>query len=60
MWDRSKRRLHCITRTLVLIRGTHAQPGVDDEGITKTVEEKVDAFWKGVEGGANKRGEVRP
>ena len=37
-----------------------AQPGVDDPEITQLVEEKVDAFWKGVEGDANKRGQVRP
>ncbi|KAI9069687.1 DUF1649-domain-containing protein [Trametes sanguinea] len=32
-------------------------PGVDDDEITQQVEEKVDAFWRGVEGGANKRGQ---
>ncbi|OSD01129.1 DUF1649-domain-containing protein [Trametes coccinea BRFM310] len=33
-------------------------PGVDDSEITQRVEEKVDAFWRGVEGGANKRGQI--
>ncbi|KAH9884648.1 DUF1649-domain-containing protein [Cubamyces lactineus] len=33
-------------------------PGVDDNEITHLVEEKVDAFWRGVEGGANKRGQI--
>ncbi|KAI1786830.1 autophagy-related protein [Ganoderma leucocontextum] len=33
-------------------------PGVDDQEITQLVEEKVDAFWKGVEGDANKRGQI--
>ena len=37
-----------------------AQPGVDDEEIRQLVEDKVDAFWKAVEGDANKRGQVRP
>ena len=40
-------------------RWSCAQPGVDDQEISQLVEEKVDAFWKGVEGDANKRGQVR-
>lgn len=34
------------------------QPGVDDVGMIQLVNEKVDAFWKGIEGRANKRGQV--
>ncbi|RPD54505.1 DUF1649-domain-containing protein [Lentinus tigrinus ALCF2SS1-7] len=33
-------------------------PGVDDEEIKQLVEDKVDAFWKGIEGDANKRGQI--
>ncbi|KAI0714569.1 autophagy-related protein [Earliella scabrosa] len=33
-------------------------PGVDDEEMRLLVEEKVDAFWKAVEGDANKRGQI--
>ena len=47
------------TAKLMTLTGVHAQPGVDDKEITQLVEEKVDAFWRGVEGGANKRGQVR-
>ena len=43
----------------MLRRWSCAQPGVDDEEIKQLVEDKVDAFWKGVEGDANKRGQVR-
>ena len=43
-----------------MLRWSCAQPGVDDQEISQLVEEKVDAFWKGVEGDANKRGQVRP
>ena len=43
----------------MLRRWSRAQPGVDDEEIKQLVEDKVDAFWKGVEGDANKRGQVR-
>ena len=39
--------------------GVRAQPGVEDESIKQLVDEKVNAFWKGVEGDANKRGQVR-
>lgn len=31
---------------------------MDDPEIKQLVNEKVDAFWRGVEGGANKRGQV--
>ncbi|TFK78274.1 hypothetical protein K466DRAFT_507538, partial [Polyporus arcularius HHB13444] len=34
------------------------QPGVDDEEITQLVEDKVDAFWRGIEGDASKRGQI--
>ncbi|KAI0756067.1 autophagy-related protein [Daedaleopsis nitida] len=33
-------------------------PGVDEDEIKHLVEEKVDAFWKAVEGDANKRGQI--
>ncbi|KAI0779051.1 DUF1649-domain-containing protein [Trametes elegans] len=33
-------------------------PGVDDEETAQLVEDKVGAFWRGVEGGANKRGQI--
>ncbi|KAI0066729.1 DUF1649-domain-containing protein [Artomyces pyxidatus] len=33
-------------------------PGVSDPGIERLVEEKVEAFWKGMENGANKRGQI--
>ncbi|RDX44279.1 hypothetical protein OH76DRAFT_1458057 [Lentinus brumalis] len=33
-------------------------PGVDDEEIRQLVEDKVDAFWKGIEGDASKRGQI--
>ncbi|KAH9942969.1 autophagy-related protein [Amylocystis lapponica] len=33
-------------------------PGVDDEEMKQLVEDKVEAFWKGVEGGVNKRGQI--
>ncbi|KAI0640313.1 autophagy-related protein [Trametes polyzona] len=33
-------------------------PGVDDDDITRQVEEKIDAFWRGVEGVPNKRGQI--
>lgn len=32
---------------------------MDDQEITHLVDDKVDAFWRGVEGDANKRGQVR-
>jgi hypothetical protein len=32
---------------------------VSDAGMEQLVNEKVEAFWKGIEGGANKRGQVR-
>ena len=34
------------------------QPGVADPGIESLVDEKVDAFWKGVDGGASKSGQI--
>ncbi|KAI0370122.1 DUF1649-domain-containing protein [Pilatotrama ljubarskyi] len=33
-------------------------PGVDDEEIMHLVEDKVDAFWRGIEGDSNKRGQI--
>ncbi|KAI5120576.1 hypothetical protein M0805_002526 [Coniferiporia weirii] len=33
-------------------------PGVKDGPTERLIEEKVDAFWKGVESGANKRGQI--
>ena len=49
-----------LTLTVPLTRTLHrAQPGVDDDEIKQLVEDKVDAFWRGVEGDANKRGQVR-
>lgn len=34
------------------------QPGVKDAQTEMLIDEKVDAFWKAVENGANKRGQV--
>lgn len=34
------------------------KPGVSDPETELLVNEKVDAFWRGIEGGANKRGTV--
>ena len=31
---------------------------MSDPGMEQLVNEKVEAFWKGIEGGANKRGQV--
>ncbi|TFK35453.1 autophagy-related protein [Crucibulum laeve] len=33
-------------------------PGVADPEMEQLVNEKVDAFWKGIEGGVNKRGQI--
>ncbi|KAI0784067.1 DUF1649-domain-containing protein [Abortiporus biennis] len=33
-------------------------PAVDDPEIKQLVQDKIDAFWKGVEGGVNKRGQI--
>ncbi|KAF9076029.1 autophagy-related protein [Rhodocollybia butyracea] len=33
-------------------------PGVSDPEMERLVEEKVDAFWKGIEGGLSKRGQI--
>ncbi|KDQ51157.1 hypothetical protein JAAARDRAFT_73804 [Jaapia argillacea MUCL 33604] len=33
-------------------------PGVDDKDMEQLVDDKVDAFWKGIEGGSNKRGQI--
>ncbi|KAJ7084648.1 autophagy-related protein [Mycena belliarum] len=35
-------------------------PGVSDAGMEALVNEKVDAFWRGVEGGVSKRGQALP
>lgn len=37
---------------------TDEQPGVADEGMEHLVDEKVEAFWKGIDGGVNKRGQI--
>jgi len=37
---------------------TDIKPGVSDRETEYLVNEKVDAFWRGIEGGANKRGTV--
>ena len=37
---------------------TKVKPGVSDRETEYLVNEKVDAFWRGIEGGANKRGTV--
>jgi hypothetical protein len=34
------------------------KPGVADAEMEHLVNEKVDAFWKGIESGSNKRGQV--
>lgn len=34
------------------------KPGVADAEMEQLVNEKVDAFWKGIESGSNKRGRV--
>jgi hypothetical protein len=34
------------------------QPGVDDLEMERLVDEKVEAFWKGIENGTIKRGQV--
>lgn len=44
-----------ISSHLKLIR---YQPGVKDAQTEMLIDEKVDAFWKAVENGANKRGQV--
>ena len=31
---------------------------IEDAQIEMLVDEKVDAFWKGIENGANKRGQI--
>ncbi|KZT02074.1 uncharacterized protein LAESUDRAFT_763182 [Laetiporus sulphureus 93-53] len=33
-------------------------PGIDDPEMKQLIEEKVDAFWKGIEGGISKRGQI--
>jgi hypothetical protein len=34
------------------------KPGVSDPEIERLVKEKVEAFWRGIESGASKRGTV--
>ena len=34
------------------------QPGVADPEMKQLVNKKVDVFWKGIESGSNKRGQV--
>jgi hypothetical protein len=34
------------------------KPGVADPEMEQLIAERVDTFWKGIEGGANKRGQV--
>lgn len=36
------------------------KPGVADPEMEQLIAERVDTFWKGIEGGANKRGQVSP
>ena len=36
------------------------QPAVDDPEMIRLVDEKVEAFWRSVESGAGKRGQVIP
>jgi len=45
---------HCSTLTTK----SSLQPGVSDPEMEQLVTEKVDIFWKGIESGANKRGQV--
>ncbi|TCD71022.1 hypothetical protein EIP91_000520 [Steccherinum ochraceum] len=33
-------------------------PAVDDEATEQLVDQRVDTFWKGIEGGVNKRGQI--
>ncbi|OBZ65185.1 Meiotically up-regulated gene 66 protein [Grifola frondosa] len=35
-----------------------SMPGVNDEGMKQLVHSKVEAFWKSIEGGVNKRGQI--
>ena len=42
-----------------LLKKSNVQPGVADLNIQRLVEEKVNAFWKGLESVALKRGEVQ-
>jgi len=53
MVRRSRSLSRIIQRT-----GARPQPGVADPGIESLVDEKVDAFWKGVDGGASKSGRI--
>ena len=46
-----------VPRSLMVASG--AQPGVADPDMEGLVNDKVEAFWRGVEGGHSKRGQVR-
>lgn len=35
-----------------------SKPGVSDPEMEQLINEKVDTFWRGVEGGVSKRGQV--
>lgn len=48
-------RPYCQVYTLCL---NLDQPGVDDPEIKQLVDSRVDAFWKVMEGGVHKRGQV--
>jgi autophagy-related protein 101 len=49
----------CLRKKVANKASNMSQPGVSNPGIEKLVEDKVDAFWRGMESGANKRGRVR-
>ena len=36
----------------------YAQPAVDDQEVDQLVQQRVDTFWKAIEGGMSKRGQV--
>ena len=50
-------RIPCRTQTPLTRLGC-AQPAVDDPETIQLVNDKVEAFWRSVESGAGKRGQV--
>ncbi|TFY55292.1 hypothetical protein EVJ58_g8340 [Rhodofomes roseus] len=50
--------LHSCGATRVILNLTNGQPGVDDPEMKQLVDDKVEAFWKSIEGGYNKRGQI--
>ncbi|KAG6889159.1 hypothetical protein C0995_003337 [Termitomyces sp. Mi166 len=36
-----------------------SQPGISDAGMEQLVNDKVDAFWRGIEGGTSRRGQIK-